>query len=153
MLEFYQAYATYEDLMALTEELFRHLSMTILGTLKFPYGEWEIDLAPAWRRVTLKEAICGVVGCSPDALDDERSLAQIGQAVGISESLAPGRLLVEIFERAVEPHLVQPTFVTSYPIVVSPLARRNDRDPSTVDRFELYIAGREIGRASCRERV
>jgi lysyl-tRNA synthetase class 2 len=147
MLEFYQAYATYEELMSLTEKLFETLSMTLFGSLKFPYGDWTIDLTPPWARVGLKEAICGIMKCSMDTLNDEPELRDLGRSLGVNESLSPGKLLVEIFERAVEPLLVQPTFITGFPLAVSPLARRNERDPGIVDRFELYIAGREIANA------
>lgn len=147
MLEFYQAYATYEDLMSLTEELFQTLSATVLGSLKFPYGSWEIDLTPPWTRVNMKDAICEALKCSMETLNDEPRLRDVGRSLGVTESMSSGKLLVEVFERAVEPLLVQPTFVTGFPLVVSPLARRNDDDPEFVDRFELYIAGREIANA------
>lgn len=149
MLEFYQAYATFEDLMRLTEDLFISLANEVVGSLQVPYGEHVIDLAPPWRRMTIPEAIA-VYG---DA--DEQELATLGglQAFAKRQGLhadfeAPyGNLLVEIFEEIAEAKLIQPTFIAGYPIEVSPLARKNDQNPAMVDRFELFIAGRELANA------
>jgi lysyl-tRNA synthetase class 2 len=149
MLEFYQAYATFEDLMALTEELFATLAKEVAGSLIVPYGEQSIDLTPPWRRLTLREAV------SLHGSVEEKNIATLEglRAFATQKSLpvdlsAPyGNLLVEVFEEVAESHLIQPTFMTGYPLEVSPLARKNDRDATLVDRFELYIAGRELANA------
>jgi lysyl-tRNA synthetase class 2 len=149
MLEFYQAYATYEHLMAQTEELFVRLAQEVNGGLKVTYGEHEIDFSPPWRRLGLKEGVCEYTGLTPEEADQEGPLRAKAHELGIHPpASAPlGKVLEEIFGVAVEPHLIQPTFVVSYPVEVSPLARRNNSDPRFVDRFELYIAGREIANA------
>ncbi len=149
MLEFYQAYATYEDLMALTEELFTMVAREVVGSPKVAYGDQAIDLTPPWRRLSLQEAIA----CYGNAKDDEvssleglRTFAR-RKGLGIDTAQSYGNLLVEIFEEVAETHLVEPTFITGYPLEVSPLARKNDGDSSIVDRFELYIGGRELANA------
>jgi len=149
MLEFYQAYATYEHLMTQTEELFLRLVQEVNGSLRVTYGEHEIDFSPPWRRLGMKEGVCEYTGLSPEEADQEEKLRAKARELGIHPpaSALLGKVLEEIFGAAVEPHLIQPTFVMSYPVEVSPLARRNAVDPRFVDRFELYIAGREIANA------
>jgi lysyl-tRNA synthetase class 2 len=149
MLEFYQAYATYEHLMTLTEELFVRLAQEVNGGLRVTYGEHEIDFSPPWRRLGLKEGVCEYTGLSPEEADQEEKVRAKAHEFGIHPpASAPlGKVLEEIFGAVVESHLIQPTFVVSYPVEVSPLARRNNNDPRFVDRFELYIAGREIANA------
>lgn len=149
MLEFYQAYATFEDLMQLTEELFVQLANDVCGGLQLTYGDHQIDLRPPWRRLTIPEAIITLGG----ATDDEvRSLAGLRQFCArkdlhVDFSAPYGNVLVEVFEEAAEAKLIQPTFITGYPIEVSPLARKNEANPAMVDRFELYIGGRELANA------
>ncbi len=149
MLEFYQAYATYEDLMALTEELFMTVAREVAGSLKVAYGDQTIDLTSPWRRLSLQEAI-ERYGDAKDgelaSLEGLRAFAR-KKGLGVDTAQSYGNLLVEIFEEVAEAHLVEPTFVTGYPLEVSPLARKNDGDPSVVDRFELYIGGRELANA------
>jgi lysyl-tRNA synthetase class 2 len=146
MLEFYQAYATHADLMDLTETLFVALARELAGGLVLPWGEHTIDLTPPWQRLTVKEAVAKYTGLAPAAVEDEAALRRYAAEQGIP--LAPdapyGKVLVEIFEKTGEVALVQPTFVTAYPVEVSPLARSNDADPTVVDRFELFIGGREL---------
>ena len=148
-LEFYQAYATYEQLMTLTEELFAFLAQKVNGGLQFHYGEQTLDFTPPWPRLGMKEALCQYTGLSAEELDDDRRVRAKAREFGVhTPAAAPlGKVLEELFGEVVEPHLIQPTFVVSYPVEVSPLARRNDTDPRFVDRFELYIAGREIANA------
>jgi lysyl-tRNA synthetase, class II len=149
MLEFYQAYATYEDLISLTEELFSTVAREVSGSLTLTYGGQTIDLKPPWRRTTLLDALVEHGGARREEIE---SLAGL-QAFARSRGLAPdpglpyGSLLVDVFEEVAEARLVQPTFVVGYPLEVSPLARKKDGDPSLVDRFELYIAGRELANA------
>jgi lysyl-tRNA synthetase class 2 len=119
-IEFYQAYATYEDLMTLTEELFERLALDVCGTTEIEYQGQKISLKAPFRRATMQELV--------------------------GEPLV-GKALVDAFEQRVEASLVQPTFVTQHPIEVSPLARKNDKDPRFTDRFELFIGGREYANA------
>jgi len=149
MLEFYQAYATYRDLIEISEEAIVALTREIKGTLKIEYQGKNLDFTPPWRRLTLKESLLlhGEL--------KERDLLERQKVIDYAKRLEVevkgdeplGKLYVEIFEAVVEPHLIQPTFITEYPIEDSPLARRNDLDPRIVDRFELYICGREIANA------
>jgi lysyl-tRNA synthetase class 2 len=149
MLEFYQAYATYEHLMTLTEELFVFLAQEVHGSLRLIYGEHEVDLTPPWRRLAMKEAVCEYAGLSAAEIDREDIVRAKARELGVlPHAAAPlGKVIEELFGAVVEPHLIQPTFVVSYPVEVSPLARRNDTDPRFVDRFELYVAGRELANA------
>jgi lysyl-tRNA synthetase class 2 len=149
MLEFYQAYATYDDLMHLTEELFVVLAEDLVGSLEVPYGDHVIDLKPPWRRLTLKEAVVQYGGAEREATETLEGLQRFAQQEGLPVDLnAPyGNLLVEVFEQVAEPRLIQPTFMTGYPLDVSPLARKSETHPSLVDRFELYIGGRELANA------
>jgi lysyl-tRNA synthetase class 2 len=152
MLEFYVSYADYHDLIALTEELCAGLAKDILGATMLDYQGTRINLAPPWRRWSYHQAILEVNKLDAAVLKDPlaacKAAAKLGLDVGKTVDLPPlHETLNEIFEETVEPHLQQPTFITDYPIEISPLARRNDHDPSLTDRFELYIAGREIANA------
>jgi lysyl-tRNA synthetase class 2 len=149
MLEFYQCYATFEDLIRLTEELFVTIAKEVNGGLQVPYGEHVIDLTPPWRRLTIREAIMAHGEATERDVDSLEGLHDFAKTRGLRVDLnAPyGNLLVEIFEEVAEAKLVQPTFMTGYPIEVSPLARKNDQNPAMVDRFELYIGGRELANA------
>jgi len=149
MLEFYQAYATYEQLMTMTEELFAFLAQEVNGSLRLLYGEQAIDLTPPWPRLSLKEGVRRYTGLSEQEMEQEDVVRAKARELGaLPHAAAPlGKVLEELFGAVVEPHLIQPTFVVDYPVEVSPLARRNDQNPRFVDRFELYIAGREIANA------
>lgn len=155
MLEFYWAYATYADLMSLTEDLLAGLADDLVGTRQVPYGEWTIDMTPPFRRLSIPDYVAERSGVSRDAVFalDLATIREAGRRlkVGIEKDYvahhgegAAGYLLTDIFEAAAEPELVQPTFVVQYPAAVSPLARRNAEHPQYVDRFELFIAGREL---------
>jgi lysyl-tRNA synthetase class 2 len=158
MLEFYWAYATYEDLMRLTEELFVTLADELLGCRTIQYGDATIDLTPPWRRVSIPEYVATRAGVSLDAVLG-LDLATLKTAaarlnvpadrdyVGHYGPAAAGYLLTDIFEAAAEAELVQPTFVYQYPAAVSPLARRNVERAEFVDRFEAFIATRELANA------
>jgi len=149
MLELYQAYATFEDLMTLTEDLLSSLAERITGSRRIRYAGHEIDLTPPWRRIELEASVAEAAGLPADDLVSERTLREAAMRSGVQLPPRPsrGKLLVSLFENLVEPQLVQPTFVVRYPVEVSPLARRNDQTPSLVDRFELFIAGRELANA------
>ncbi|MFP4559691.1 MAG: lysine--tRNA ligase [Thiohalorhabdus sp.] len=148
MLEFYQAYADYRDLMDLIEEMTREAAMQVLGRPVLTHQGQHFDLGRPYRRLTIEEAVLEHnEGLSAGELRDPEALRQflVGLGVEPDEELGWGGLLVEIFEQTVEDRLVEPTFITHYPTEVSPLARRNDTDPEVVDRFELFFGGREVG--------
>ena len=149
MVEFYQAYARFEDLMQLTEELFTALAREVCGSLQITYGDHQIDLAAPWRRLTIPEAIREYGGASHEEVGSLEGLQRFSKRkeLHIDLKASYGKVLVEVFEGVAEPHIIQPTFITGYPIEVSPLARKNEADPARVDRFELYIGGRELANA------
>lgn len=149
MLEFYMSYADYQDLIALTEELISGLAQQILGKTVIQYQGTEIILTPPWRRWSYHQAILEVNRLDPSVLHDrDKALAAAKQMnVHVDPKSTLFAILNEIFEETVEPNLQQPTFITDYPIEISPLARRKDADPALTDRFELFIAGREIANA------
>ena len=146
MLEFYQAYSTYEDLMALIEEMIGEVARTVCGSYKITYQGTALDLTPPWPRLTLKQALKQYGKVDEEAFSDMDAAASRAEEIGVEmnqeQSLAA--LLVAIFEKIVEPKLIQPTFITEYPVEVSPLARRKADDPTITERFELFIMGREI---------
>lgn len=149
MVEFYQAYASYEDLIELTEELFVSLAERIKGGLKFIYGGHEIDLKRPWRRLSLAEAIVQYGKVDREEVASLKGLQRFAKEKGLSpeQGFSYEKLLVEVFEEVAEPHLIQPTFVVGYPLEVSPLARKSEANPLLVDRFELFIGGRELANA------
>jgi len=149
MMEFYQAYATYEDLMDFTEELFCHVAQEVLGTLDFSYQDLAISFQRPWRRLTVKEAILEYGDIDQKQLEDRDLALAYARSIGLDlpDEIGYGKLIMEIFEEVAEHKLIQPTFVTAYPTEVSPLSRKNDHDPYIVDRFELMIGGREIANA------
>ncbi|MEE9452368.1 MAG: lysine--tRNA ligase [Gammaproteobacteria bacterium] len=147
MLEFYQAYADYNDLIVLTEEMLRYAAQQILMTTTIIYQGQEIDFSKPFIRMTVKEAILHYnLDISAAELNDEACVRKIAQRLGISlqDNFGLGKIQIEIFEKTVEAQLQQPTFITAYPTEVSPLARRNNDDPSITDRFEFFVVGREI---------
>ncbi|MDH4154888.1 MAG: lysine--tRNA ligase [Nitrospira sp.] len=149
MLEFYMSYADYQDLITLTEELISSLAQQVLGKTVIHYQGKEIVLTPPWRRWSYHQAIMEVNRLDPSVLRDrDKALTAAKQLnVHVDSKSTLFTILNEIFEETVEPNLQQPTFITDYPIEISPLARRKDADPTLTDRFELYIAGREIANA------
>jgi lysyl-tRNA synthetase class 2 len=147
MLEFYQAYADYHDLMNLTEEMLRGAATQVLGTTAIAYQGEQYDFGKPFARLTFKDAILKYNPSLGRAdLDSAERLRAYARSLEISlkDSWGPGKVQLEIFEKTVEEKLKDPTFITSYPTEVSPLARRNDDDPSITDRFELFVGGREI---------
>lgn len=150
MIEFYQSYATYNELMSFTEEMIAHVAERVLGAQKVTYQETEIDLKPPYKRMTLKQSLVEIGKVDPAILDSrERALAfakNLGDDLKTKDE-GLGAILTEIFELTVEKKLIQPTFITEYPTEVSPLSRRNSKNPEVVDRFELFIYGREMANA------
>ncbi|RJQ76870.1 MAG: lysine--tRNA ligase [Desulfobacteraceae bacterium] len=146
MLEFYQAHATYQDLMALSETLFASVAEKVLGTTTIVYQGREIQLQGPWQRMTLTESMEKLGGVNPAWMTDRQKLIEFASAKGVhlTKTRSIGKIITKIFDVLVEPQLIQPTFITGYPVEVSPLSRRSESDPGTTERFELFIAGFEI---------
>jgi lysyl-tRNA synthetase class 2 len=146
MLEFYQSYATYQDMMETTEELLSSMVIEIHGKPSLTYQGREIDFTPPWRRIRFKEAVLEYGKFDPAILKEPSKAVEAAKGLGLElkKGTSHGRVLADLFKEVVERHLLQPTFITHYPTEVSPLSRRNGDDPTVVDRFELFIAGREI---------
>lgn len=147
MIEFYQAYATYQDLIHLTEALMRQLAQEILGKTQLSYQGHLFDLAQPFAQMTVLESICHF---NPEisqedllSLPEAKKLAQ-SLHIELPHTAGLGKIQIEIFEKTTEHRLIQPTFITEYPAEVSPLARRNNQNPFVTDRFEFFIAGREL---------
>ncbi|MEW8414365.1 MAG: lysine--tRNA ligase [Candidatus Thiodiazotropha sp.] len=147
MLEFYEAYADFNDLMDLTEAMLRALCQELLGSTQVTYQGERYDFGSPFQRMTVKQSICHFnPEISAAMLDDEahaRAIAE-GMEIPLKPSYGLGKIQIEIFEKSVEHRLMNPTFITAYPTEVSPLARRNDADPLVTDRFEFFVGGREI---------
>ena len=135
--------------MSFTEDLFAFIAKNIFGGLKFNYQDTEIDLTPPWRRISVKEALVQIAGMEPAALENQTQALAFARKAGckVKETDHLGKILMAIFDEVVEKKLIQPTFVTHYPVVISPLSRRSNTDADLTDRFELYIYGREIANA------
>ena len=147
MVEFYQAYAAYEDLMDLTENMLRELSISIFGESDLIYQDTKYDFGAPFERVTVLDSVVNYNdGVAETELADLDSIRLVAEKLGvhIEDSYGRGKILIEIFEKTVEPKLEGPVFITHYPAEVSPLARRCDDDPFVTERFEFFVAGREI---------
>jgi lysyl-tRNA synthetase class 2 len=145
-IEVYQAYADYQDMIALTETMITTVAQDVLGTLQLSYQGESVDLTPPWRRVTMHEIVqerTGVDFLQFSSLDEAKSAARTAGLVDIENCESIGKLLNEAFEQKVEATLIQPTFVLDYPIEISPLAKPHRSKPGLVERFELFIVGRE----------
>jgi lysyl-tRNA synthetase class 2 len=149
MLEFYVSFADYQDLIRLTEEMISSLAQQLLGKTEIEYQGKIINLTPPWRRWSYHQAIVEVNGLNPAVVTDraEALAAAKHLHVPVDPKWPLFNIVNEIFEETVEANLEQPTFITDYPMEISPLARRKDSNPALTDRFELYIAGREIANA------
>jgi len=149
MMEFYQAYATYEDLMTLTEDLICNVAEQVVGSLQFKYGERDVDLSRPWQRLTVREAVLKYGDIDAANVDDRDQLMAYAKKLGLEldNNVSYGKLLTEVFDTVAEPELWHPTFITQYPTEVSPLSRKNDDNPEVVDRFELFVVGRELANA------
>ena len=147
MIEFYEAYADYRDLMDITEEMLRSIAENVVGKTKVPYQDDIYDFGKPFDRMTVKESILHFNDdIKEEELDDMNKARAIAERLGIplKEGYGLGKVQIEIFEKTVEHRLMNPTFITAYPTEVSPLARRNDDDPFVTDRFEFFVGGREI---------
>jgi lysyl-tRNA synthetase class 2 len=149
MLEAYQAFADYTDMMALVEEVIPEVVKAVTGGTRISYQGREIDLTPPFRRMTMSQLVSERLGEAVDLDTDRSDLASRAQELGVEveEGWSQARLISEIYEEAVEPEIWSPTFITHQPVEVSPLARRNQDDPRLADRFELVVAGSEYANA------
>ena len=146
MIEFYQAYATYHDLMDLTEQLFRGIAVDVCGNSSIHYQGDDFDFSKSFDRISVFDSILKYnPKLTPDDLSESNAKATAEKlGIQVKDNWGLGKTQIEIFEATVEEKLIQPTFITEYPTEVSPLARRNDNNPFITDRFELFIGGREI---------
>lgn len=149
MIELYEAYADYKDIMSLTENLVAHIAQEVLGTTTVTYGEYEIDLKPEWKRLHMVDAIKEYVGVDfwkEMSVEEARQLAK-EHNVEINDNMQYGHIVNEFFEQKIEEKLIQPTFIYGHPVEISPLAKKNPEDPRFTDRFELFIVAREHANA------
>lgn len=146
MVEFYNAYADYETLMDMTEEMFEIIVKKISGSTSIEYQGQTIHLKKGWQRISMIDSLERIGGVDSKILNDPEAILNLAQKnnIMISKKDRPGKVLTKLFDALVEPKLIQPTFITGYPVEVSPLSRKNDFNPELTDRFELFIAGREI---------
>jgi lysyl-tRNA synthetase class 2 len=145
-IEVYQAYADYNDMMALTEGIITTVAQEVLGTLQITYQGTPVDLAPPWRRVTMHDLVQEYTGLdlnSFQSLEEAKVASKKAGLEGVEDCPSIGKLLNEAFEQKVEENLIQPTFVTDFPMEISPLAKPHRSKPGLVERFELYVVGRE----------
>lgn len=149
MLEFYEAYATFEDLINLTEKMISSLVLKVNGSMKMTYQGTALDFTPPWTRISVKDAVLKYSNAGEKIFTDKGAALDFAKGLGhsVPEGLSHGKVIIEIFEKVAEPMFIQPTFVTHYPLEVSPLARKSGADGAIVDRFELLVAGREIANA------
>lgn len=149
MIELYEAYADYQDIMNLTENLIAHIAQEVLGQQKINYQGHEVDLTPGWRRVTMVDAVKEVTGVDfgVQMTDEEAQQLAKEHRVPVEKHMTFGHILNAFFEQFVEETLIQPTFVMGHPVEISPLAKKNEQDPRFTDRFELFIVAREHANA------
>ncbi len=149
-MELYSAYEDYNDMMNITEEIISTIATNVLGTTKINYQGTDIDLTPGWRRVTMIDAIKEVTGIDFNEIKTDEEARKLAEEKNVEVDPIKntrGHIINEFFEEFVEETLIQPTFIIDYPVEVSPLTKRKPSDPSLVERFELFIGGREYGNA------
>ncbi|TKC13923.1 lysine--tRNA ligase [Robertmurraya kyonggiensis] len=149
MIELYEAYADYKDIMSLTENLIAHIAQEVLGTTSIQYGEYTVELKPEWKRLHMVDAVKEYTGADfwkEMTVEEARALAK-EHGVEIKDSMLYGHIVNEFFEQKVEEKLIQPTFIYGHPVEISPLAKKNEEDPRFTDRFELFIVAREHANA------
>jgi len=146
IVEMYQAYADYQDLMRLTEDVVSGIALEVLGTDQITYQGQEINLAPPWNRITMPEAVKKYTGVDFDAVKTIEEARTIADSLGVKyeKKHGIGGILNNVFEDKVEEHLIQPTFIIGHPTEISPLAKRNKENPEITDRFEVFVFGREL---------
>jgi len=149
MLELYQAYADYQDMMDLTEKLVSSVAYEVLGTMKIEYEGQAIDLTPPWNRIPMLEAIKQHTGVDFTRITDGSQAQEAAKKLDLNVEIGAsrGNIINQVFEEFVEPKLIQPTFITDYPIEISPLAKRKSEDPAYTYRFEAFIYAREMANA------
>jgi lysyl-tRNA synthetase class 2 len=149
MIELYEAYADYEDIMALTENLVAHIAEEVLGSTTVQYGDYQINLKPQWKRLHMVESIKEYAGVDfwVEMTDEEARQIAKEHHVPVKETMTYGHVVNEFFEYFVEEKLIQPTFIYGHPLAISPLAKKNPKDERFTDRFELFIVGREHANA------
>lgn len=149
MIELYEAYADYQDIMQLTENMVAHIAQEVLGTQRIHYQGQEVDLTPQWRRVSMVDAVKEVTGVDFGAQLSNEEAHRLAKEhkVPVEPHMTFGHILNAFFEQFVEETLIQPTFITGHPVEISPLAKRNEQDPRFTDRFELFVVAREHANA------
>ncbi len=149
MIELYEAYADYRDIMALTENLVAHIAKEVFGSTTVQYADYEINLEPQWTRLHMVDAVKEQTGVDfwKEMSDEEARALAKEHGIEIKDNMQYGHVLNEFFEQKVEDKLIQPTFIYGHPVEISPLAKKNDEDPRFTDRFELFIVGREHANA------
>jgi lysyl-tRNA synthetase class 2 len=149
MLEFYWAYASYDDLMTLTETMLVEVAEKVAGKTALAWGEQTLDLAPPWRRLGMREAVLAYSDLGPEDLGERNRLEAAAGRFDVENAgrLSSGKLLAELFEATAERRLLEPTFIIDFPADISPLAKRKPGDPSLTERFELYLGGMELANA------
>jgi lysyl-tRNA synthetase, class II len=149
MIELYEAYADYRDIMALTENLVAHIAKEVFGSSTVKYGDYEVNLEPEWTRLHMADAVKEHTGADfwKEMTDEEAHQLAKDHGIEVKPTMQYGHILNEFFEQRVEDKLIQPTFIYGHPVEISPLAKKNDEDGRFTDRFELFIVGREHANA------
>ena len=149
MLEVYEAFGDYETMMDLSENMIRYVAEKVLGTTTILYDDDYIDLGKPWKRMSMAESVNLFTGVDYHSDMSDEAFAQAAKEAGVEfeDGLSRGKILGELFDQKVEPYLIQPTFITDYPVEISPLAKRKKDNPNLTDRFEIFIVGREHGNA------
>ena len=149
MLEVYEAFGDYETMMDLAEGMVKYAAEKVLGTTTVLYGDNYIELGKPWKRMSMAESVNLFTGVDYNSDMSDEAFAQAAKEAGVEfeDGLSRGKILGELFDQKVEPYLIQPTFITDYPVEISPLAKRKKDNPNLTDRFEIFIVGREHGNA------
>lgn len=149
MVEMYQAFGDYEVMMELAENMIFHVVMEVMGSPVVEYQGTSLDFTPPWERITMMDAIKEYSGIDLASVEDDQEARSLAQSMdmAVDKNATRGEIINTIFEEKVEPHLVQPTFIYSYPVEISPLAKRNQDNPQLTDRFEIFMMNRELGNA------
>lgn len=149
MMELYQAFANYEDIMELTEQMIAYIVEKVHGTLEITYQDQKLNFTTPWRRLQMLDGIAEYSGVDFRQIPDDTGAIKVARDKGlhVQETASRGQIINEFFEEFVEPNLIQPTFVIGHPVEISPLAKRNAQNPAYTDRFEAFVFGRELGNA------